>query len=173
MTSFQLYAGDKACWSCCGALLPSGENHRVVRVHTHTHTHTHTSQCQCSQMYTHISFSLACESYISFVHVACLNHCELDIIYTHDQEYIIKERSEYWTHLCSAWNMCRKSHGWNANNPVYLLSDVLYIYYLWKWLWIIGIPNMWLPFNREHWWVLYNLHYPYITKCMRLCQRLP
>ena len=33
-----------------------------------------------------------------------------------DQEYIIKERREYRTRLCSALNVCGESRAWNANH---------------------------------------------------------
>ena len=37
------------------------------------------------------------------------------ILFTCNQEYIIKERREYWTYKCFALNVCRESHAWNAN----------------------------------------------------------
>ena len=35
---------------------------------------------------------------------------------TYGQEYIIKERREYRTRLCSALNVCGESRAWNANH---------------------------------------------------------
>ena len=39
---------------------------------------------------------------------------QLNIDY--NQEYIIKERREYRTRLCSALNVCGESRAWNANH---------------------------------------------------------
>ena len=40
---------------------------------------------------------------------------KLHIVHVYKQEYIIKERREYRTRLCSALNVCGESRVWNAN----------------------------------------------------------